>query len=78
MKENTVKSVKVKPAKKSGSKKNICPKCQDNFTKGMGIGFVLGFAAGSAIVAVIDYLDDKHKESIRIEKGSNADYYYTT
>lgn len=78
MKENSVKPAKVKSVKKSGNKKNICPKCQDNFTRGMGIGFILGFAAGAAIVAVIDYLDDKHKESIRIEKGSDANYYYTT
>lgn len=77
MKKTSVKPVKVKPVKKAKKQKNTCLKCHDNFTKGMGIGFVLGFAAGSAIVAVIDYLDDKHKESIRIEKGSNADYYYT-
>lgn len=64
-------SGKAKPVKKSTDSRDI-------FSRGMSIGFVLGFAAGAAIVAVIDYLDAKHQEMRRIEKGSDADYYYTT
>ncbi|MDE6035559.1 MAG: hypothetical protein K2G36_06575 [Ruminococcus sp.] len=71
MKKNTVKKV-------GKSKKNNCPKCADNFSKGMFIGFLLGFATGSAIVAVYDYFDEKHNEISRIKRGSDADYYYTT
>ncbi|MCM1507136.1 MAG: hypothetical protein NC177_08395 [Ruminococcus flavefaciens] len=78
MKKNSVKPVKVKPVKKSKSAKNTCKKCHVNFNKGLGMGFVLGFATGAAIVAVVDYLDEKHNEMRRIEKGSNADYYYNT
>lgn len=79
MKKDSVKPAKVtkvKPSKKPA--KNTCPKCRKTFRKGMGLGFLIGFAVGSAIVAVIDYLDDKHKEMSRIEKGSDAEYYYTT
>lgn len=78
MKKNSVKPVKVKPVKKARTAKNTCPKCKKKFRKGIGLGFLLGFTMGSAIVAVIDYIDDKHKEMSRIEKGSDADYYYTT
>jgi len=78
MKKTSAKPVKVKPSRKVKAKKFSCPKCKKNFNRGMGLGIVIGFATGSAIVAVIDYFDEKHNEMRRIEKGSNADYYYTT
>ena len=80
MKKTSVKPAKVKKAelpKKVETKKITCPKCNNNFNRGLNIGFLMGFATGAMIVAVIDYLDDKRKEMRRIEKGSNADYYYT-
>ncbi len=78
MEKTSVKPVKVKPVKTTKKVKNTCMKCHNSFTKGVSIGFLLGFVTGSAIVAVIDYLDTKHRESIRIERGSDADYHYTT
>ena len=80
MKKTSVKPAKVKKSelsKKVEPKKITCPKCNNNFSRGLNIGFLMGFATGAMIVAVIDYLDDKRKEMRRIEKGSNADYYYT-
>lgn len=80
MKKTSVKPAKVKKAelpKKVKSKKITCPQCNNNLSRGLNIGFLMGFATGAMIVAVIDYLDDKRKEMRRIEKGSDADYYYT-
>lgn len=69
-----VKAKKVKPVKvkKTSVRKNPV------FWKGAGFGFVAGFVVGSAIVAVIDYYDQKHSEMSRIEKASNENYYYNT
>lgn len=74
MAKNTVKPVK----KTKVTKKNTCTKCPENFNKGMFIGFLLGFATGSAIVAVYDYFDEKYNKISRIKRGSDADYYYNT
>lgn len=76
MKKNSVKP--VKKTKVSKPKKNTCPKCSDNFNRGLFMGFLLGFTAGAGIVAVYDYFDEKHNEVSRIKKGSDADYYYNT
>lgn len=76
MKNNSVKP--VKKTKVSKEKKNSCSACSVNFSKGLFMGFILGFVAGAGIVAVYDYFEEKHNEVSRIKKGSDADYYYNT
>ncbi len=76
-----MKKTSVKPTKNKSVKKNSSKKTQskhNNIKKSLNASFFIGFAMGAMIVAVVDYLDDKHKEMRRIEKGSDADYYYTT
>ncbi len=76
MKKVSGKMKKIKPVKVK--KISAIRRCPDSFWKGAGLGFVVGFAVGAAIVAVIDYCDEKHSEIRRIEKASDENYYYTT
>lgn len=76
MKKVSSKVKKIKPVK--AKKLSAIRRNPDIFWKGAGLGFFAGFAVGAAIVAVIDYYDEKHSEIRRIEKASDENYYYTT
>lgn len=76
MKKVSDKAKKTKPVKVK--KISAVRRCPNVFWKGAGAGFVVGFAFGAAIVAVIDYYDEKHSEISRIKKASDENYYYTT
>lgn len=48
-----------------------------SFLFGAGAGLTVGFVIGAAIVAVIDYRDEKLERFRRIRRDSDENYYYS-
>ncbi len=49
----------------------------NNNTIGMFAGFTMGFLLGAAIVAIIDYHDERNKKIKRIKRDSDENYIYS-
>ncbi|HBB72286.1 MAG TPA: hypothetical protein DCZ71_06735 [Ruminococcus sp.] len=43
-----------------------------------GIGFAAGFIMGAAVVAIIDYRDEKLRALKKLERDTDENYYYST
>lgn len=44
---------------------------------GVCAGFALGFILGAAVVAIIDYRDDKKEQLKRLKRDSDENYIYS-
>lgn len=52
-------------------------KSADKAAFGVCAGFVVGFLMGAALVAVIDYYDNKKTQLKRIKRDSDENYIYS-